>query len=196
MTQIIYARLVDGAVAEYPVYLLHIENRGHPLDWYTPVVFPAVPTIPQFYNLAESISVVNGIPTVAYSVTPKSLQQLLNEITPANIMFDPMVTVTPTAIADVDPALVARVATLATDMAEDKLNAFAATRGYQSASRAVGYVTSKDAGFAADGQRVSDLRDQMWRAFYAYMANVQSGATPVPMKVSEIEAQLPELTWA
>lgn len=52
----IYARVVDGAVVEYPVSELHIRNRHEPLSKYTPVVFDQRPPENELYWLREIVT--------------------------------------------------------------------------------------------------------------------------------------------
>lgn len=74
------------------------------------------------------------------------------------------------------------------------LDAFARTRNYDGIMSACTYVTSTVPAFAAEGQRCVELRDATWQAAYALLAEVQSGARPVPT-LEEVLAEMPALAW-
>jgi hypothetical protein len=56
-------------------------------------------------------------------------------------------------------------------------------------------VSSTNPTRAAEGLKACVNRDLSWDAMYAYMEKVKTKAKPVPLKVEEIVAELPELTW-
>lgn len=82
-----------------------------------------------------------------------------------------------------------------TDEVQQRLDAFARTRGYDGILSAATYATSGVAKFQQEGQRAVDLRDATWAAAYTILAEVESGSRPVPVSVADIEGDLPGLTW-
>lgn len=77
---------------------------------------------------------------------------------------------------------------------QDRLDAFAKTRGYDGILSACTYATSKVAKFAAEGAYCVDARDAHWAQCYAIMADVQGGLRPMPT-VDAVLAELPALEW-
>ena len=87
------------------------------------------------------------------------------------------------------------------DYVQQRLDAFAASRGYGNADgsgaivSACSYATSKDPKRAAEAERCVDLRDATWTALYALEADVLAKRKPQPKTIAEVEAYLPALTW-
>jgi len=75
-----------------------------------------------------------------------------------------------------------------------QLDAFAKTRGYDNILSACTYATSGVPKFAAEGQYCVDLRDNVWAACYAILADVQAGNRPMPT-LPELLAELPDAEW-
>lgn len=78
---------------------------------------------------------------------------------------------------------------------QQRLDVFAQTRNYDDILSAASYVASTNPVFAAEGQRAVDLRDGTWSALYSILAEVQGGLRPVPSSFSDIEPELPILSW-
>lgn len=74
---------------------------------------------------------------------------------------------------------------------ETQLNAFAATRGYDSILSACSYKDSAIPQFAADGAYCVELRDQTWAKLYDILADVEAGKRPMPASFDDIAAELP-----
>lgn len=91
------------------------------------------------------------------------------------------------ALANVQNQIVARV--------QQRLDAFVATRGYDSILSACTYATSPVPRFAAEGQCAVNSRDATWATLYTILAEVQAGTRPVPMGIEDIADDLPPLTW-
>lgn len=192
----IYCRIVNGQVVEYPVYALHIRNRAHPFSMYTKVVFTTKPPLPDFAFYTEKLEVVNGIPLVTYGIAYKTLQTVLNELHQSNgAPTLPGEEPTPKPIEEVPPATMGRVVELAKQLVQDRLDNWAKTREYDGVLSAISYQTSTNPTRAEEGAKAVVNRDLSWDAMYAYMDKVMAKELPVPMKESEIVAQLPELTW-
>lgn len=194
----IFARVVDGVIVEYPVSGLHITNRAHPVEWYTEVFFEDKPDLPPFSNYQETRRVVRGQVFASYTVVPVSLDSILADLYRSD---DPLAM--PGASADkvvafasVMPATVQQIVNLSRNLAQQRLDAFAAEKHYDGILSAASYVGSQFAAFASEGAQAVANRDATWLALYGYMDKVTSGEMPVPKSSAEIIAQLPVLTWA
>lgn len=186
-----FARVIDGKIVEYPVYRLHIKNRAHPLDWYTPVVQNPKPELPPFSSYKSNLSVVGGTVVVSYTVVPQGLAEILHNLTTVNEANE---RVAP-SIADVPPATVEKVYDLVGDYVMGKLSQWAATRKYTSFNSLTDYRDSAIPKFKAEALRAIELRDQIWTILIGYFTQVTSGELPVPTSLSEIDALMPVLLW-
>lgn len=200
--QKVYARVVDGAIIEYPVLGLHIRNRAHPLDWYSPVVFIKKPEFDQATEYLQEITRIAGNHVVAeYVVKTLSVDNILNKLFyPNGMRFDPLnptkqVEPADIKISDLDQAFIAKVMDIVSREVGNLLDAFARTRQYDDVKSCATYATSANTQFKAEADRIVALRDQTYAALYAYITEVMSGAKPVPKSFAEIKAVLPELTW-
>lgn len=191
----LFARIKDGKIIEFPVYRLHIKNRAHPLDWYTPVKEQGKEeTLPPFSYQQRIVELV-GVEVIAtYTTKEYSLAELLNQL---NRGMDPVLgrEVQAPKIEELDPALVAQVYKLTSKYATSKLNAFAQERGYDDIYTLCDYRDSMFDKFRIEGLRGYQLRDQVWIALTSYFDQVMAGVVPVPTSVEEIDAQFPAMTW-
>lgn len=78
---------------------------------------------------------------------------------------------------------------------QKRLDLWAATRNYDGILSACTYATSSVPKFAAEGQAAVNARDVTWSALYAVLADVQSGARPMPSGFEDVEPLLPALEW-
>ena len=81
-----------------------------------------------------------------------------------------------------------------TALIQSRLDAFAQTRGYDGILSAATYATSAVAKFASEGRAAVTMRDTTWVTAATILADVQSGARPVPTWAA-VEAELPVLEW-
>jgi len=199
----IYARLKDGNVVEYPVFKLHINNRAHPVSWYTRCIFDEKPVKKPFYSYIEKLKVVTDQDTniskvyVSYIEVPLSLNELLriaNRNTTA-LMQMPGEEETAVSIADIPQDLLYRILFLADQYIQDKLDEFAATRQYKDVTSLCSYKDSTRPSYASDAARGIVVRDKTWIATEVYMGSVLTGVTPVPKSTADIDAILTDLTW-
>lgn len=191
----VYARVENRQIVEYPVYHLHIVNRAHPFEWYHKVIFDKKPEVPAFHYLREvPVLQINNEVHVTYVAEPYTLKGLLTMIYPQTV-GDENAEVTPVDINDIDPALVNRIVELVRQNVQNLLDNFAKERSYDGIVSAVSYVGSSVQQFANEAARAIQKRDEAWMNMYAYIAEVKAGSKPVPKSVSEIEAELPALTW-
>ncbi len=81
-----------------------------------------------------------------------------------------------------------------TDQIQNRLDNFAATRGYDGILSACTYATSPTPKFATEGQYCIVQRDATWAEAYTILDEVLSGIRPMPT-LEELFAELPDLTW-
>lgn len=188
-----YAKVVDGAIVEYPVFTNHILNRAEPIEWYTEVTYDAKPEVPA-YHYAEEVPVVEGTKVkVSYTVKPLNLSSLLRHVNPVDLF---MPSSTPSvSIEEVDPAAIDRIRALATIHVQERLDAFAQAKGYDTLLSCTSYKDSTVIQFSTEASIAIALRDQVWGALYTYFENVLAGTQPVPATIADIEAALPSFTW-
>ena len=195
----VFARVVDGQIVEYPVFRLHIKNRAHPLDWYTPVVEPPKPTLPPYSTYKQSLAVVGGTVVVSFSVVPQTLDEILRGLavqsTESLEPGLPTQGAQPPLITDVSPDTIAKVYDMVDDYVMDKLTAWAKTRKYGSFTNLTDYRDSAIPKFKAEALRGIELRDQIWVVLIDYFTKVTTGELPVPISSAEIDALVPPLLW-
>jgi len=78
---------------------------------------------------------------------------------------------------------------------QQRLDSFARTRNYDSILSLCTYATSTILEFKAEGQCGVESRDATWNKLYKILNEVQEGTRPVPSGYSDIEADLPVLSW-
>ena len=81
-----------------------------------------------------------------------------------------------------------------TNAVQERLDAFARTRGYDNIMSACSYFGSANPRFKAEADRAITLRDTTWAKCYEILAEVQSGKREVPT-LEALFAELPVLTW-
>ena len=84
----------------------------------------------------------------------------------------------------------ARTRKVLTDAMQAHLDQTAQERGYDGILSLCSYATSANARFGPEGQAGVTFRDAVWAYGYAVIAEVESGARPVPT-VEELLAALP-----
>jgi len=78
---------------------------------------------------------------------------------------------------------------------EQRLDAFARTRGYDDIKSASDYAGCSVPQFSIEGQYCKDKRAETWAKCYEILAEVQAGTRPVPDGYDDIEPDLPALVW-
>ena len=81
-----------------------------------------------------------------------------------------------------------------TNAIQQRLDAFAQTRGYDGIMSACSYFGSANPRFKAEADTAIALRDATWEQCYAILDAVLAGERDVPT-LDEIVAELPVLTW-
>ena len=78
---------------------------------------------------------------------------------------------------------------------QDRLDAFAQTRGYDGILSLSTYATSPTEKFRIEGQYGVEARDATWAKLYEIMEEVKVGARPMPTGYEDPVDELPELNW-
>lgn len=81
------------------------------------------------------------------------------------------------------------------DIVQRRLDNFARTRNYDSILSAATYATSTISKFQAEGQYAILARDITWSKLYEILSSIEAGTRPIPSGYSDIEPELPVLTW-
>lgn len=195
----VFARVVDGQIVEYPVFRLHIKNRAHPLDWYTPVVESPKPELPPFSNYKTKLSIVGGTVLVTYSVVKQTLDEILRNLAVDDTAEPGLPGLNPgkvpPKIEDVSPETIAPVYDMVGEHVMAKLDTWAATRKYTTFNTLINYRDSAIQKFKLEALRGIELRDATWAALANYFSSVSTGQLPVPISIQEIDALMPPLLW-
>jgi hypothetical protein len=193
MSNKIYGRIVDGILVEYPVYLLHIQNRANPIEWYTEASFEDMPVVPPYHYAREIVKVKDDKIIVSYECLPIKLDALLADINREVSL--PLSKQASVNVADLDQDLVARVIVLIKELAQKALDDFAKSKDFDNILAAISYKDSSEPSFAADAVKAVTVRDQTWVALHSYLQDVTNGTQPVPASESEVLSKLPPLAW-
>ena len=78
---------------------------------------------------------------------------------------------------------------------QERLDAFARTRGYDNIVSACSYATSAHAKYGPEGRYCVAARESTWDALFAIEADVIAVNRPMPAGYEDIEAELPALVW-
>jgi hypothetical protein len=81
------------------------------------------------------------------------------------------------------------------NIVQNRLDAFAKTRNYDSILSAATYATSIVPKFQQEGQYAVQVRDQTWQKLYELLEEVELGTRPMPSGFQDIEPLLPTLAW-
>ena len=195
--QKIYGRVIDGKIVEYPVYLLHITNRAHPLDWYTPVLFSQQPDVDAFHYTrgVPSLSLDGSAIEVHYTVEPYTLDALMDRLPRPEGEETTMPVMPGREYETPTPELLAKIRELTLIRVEEDMDIFAQTRNYNNIASACSYSNSTIPKFAAEGTYFIELRDKTWMALYVYLAEIEAGTKPLPVRYSQIAEVLPVPAW-
>lgn len=78
---------------------------------------------------------------------------------------------------------------------QQRLDDFARTRNYDGILSACTYATSTVQKFQIEGQYCVDARDNTWATLYSMLEEIEQGKRSIPTGYSDIEPDLPVLTW-
>jgi hypothetical protein len=80
-------------------------------------------------------------------------------------------------------------------LTQQRLDAFAKTRGYDNIASACSYATSTVPKFKSDADYCIAVRDNTWTTLFTILNDIATGAPNVPTDVAEVLEQLPVLSW-
>lgn len=78
---------------------------------------------------------------------------------------------------------------------QNRLDSFAQSRGYDGILSLCTYATSSVVKFQAEGAYGVQARDDTWATLNQILYDAENQLRPIPMDYSEIEPELPILTW-
>lgn len=78
---------------------------------------------------------------------------------------------------------------------QERLDAFAKTRDYESMERAITYVGDPFPRFDSDGCYCKQARSDTWSYLFTELGKVKAGLRTLPDTWEELEAELPNLEW-
>lgn len=82
-----------------------------------------------------------------------------------------------------------------TEQVQQRLDAFAQSRGYDNIVSACSYAVSQHPKYGVEGRYCVQARENTWDALFAIEAEVVAGTRPMPHGYEDIEAELPALVW-
>ena len=184
---VVFARVIDGTIMEYPVLYKHIVNREGKKDQFKQVVMATMPSFdPRLERVEEKIEMVKGIPTVSYSLTSLSIDEILAGLWAGKETL---------SITDVDPEIFHKVAFLSDTMVTEMLDKFAQSRRYANMASLATYVNDPLQQHRDEADRGVALRSQIYTALKKFEADVGFGTSAVPKSAADILALFPALTW-
>lgn len=104
--------------------------------------------------------------------------------------YDPSTDVIPPTQDEIDDAFASYE-----EQTQQRLDDFAATRGYADILAAVSYASSSVTQYKTEGQYCLTQRDATWEALYEIFGEIEGGARPLPANYADIEKELPALVW-
>lgn len=176
------ARIENGVLLDR-IAEENLEASGLPPQWYTPVVKGPHPGQTPGLGVREVAAITDNtlyIQYTTYELGVPALLALLGALGSGQYYDDTLVVLWQRAESIV----------------EKKLNAWAATRGYNGIDRLVSYAASvvgTRAQEAADGVH---QRDVLYDAYYAYVERVKGSTLPVPARIGDIEQHIPDPVWS
>jgi len=179
-----YIKITNNTVDKYPYTYAELvassPNTSFPVEMPDSRladygIFPVAETQPPTYNkitqVIEEITPVkiNGVWTQAWYVRQANQQELVqNKLNLQNeVVFK----------------------------TQERLDNFAKTRNYDGIMSCCTYSGSSNTKFQTEGQYCMQQRDATWTTLYQIMAEVESGTRPPPQSFSDIESELPVLSW-
>lgn len=190
-THELYAYVVDGKILGFPVLPLHIENRGHPVSMYVPVVNGIVVQEKDFHyvNSKPRYDPDKNVVVLDQELVEMSAQAILNKLYEGKEASEHLF------IQHVHPSSIPLVFSQISKIAQKRLDEFANQKNYDDIFSLVGYSSSTIPRFQADAQKGIEARDNTWMPLIAFMETLVSGGTHVPRDVNEIISLIPALTW-
>lgn len=192
----VFARVTDGVLISYPLTQQQVNDLDTPTDDYPPVIYHDQPDYnPIIQNLIEKPTLYPDYLQIMYEVTNKTLDNLFAEVFEIAgslgennaIIID---------ITKIPAELFGGIVSLVKINTQQRLDAFAATKGYDSIASVCTYYNSTDPVYKADAEIAIAKRDLTWGTLNSYLAGVETGTAPAPTSWAGIVALLPPLLWS
>lgn len=189
----IFARTVNGVIVQYPVTIDDINARNTPTDIYLPCLFsdqldPLVPGIGQ--KIAEAPQIIGGAVYVIRTIVLKTIEELFLELRDLTGVPEG-----PIPNTSVSLELFGIFENAAKIKVQATLDAFANTRDYDNLTNLCSYDNSLHPAFQTEAARGIVLRDQTWATLHVYLGELMAGTKPIPLSWTDVEPNLPALTW-
>lgn len=196
-----YARIENDRIVEYPVTTRHLEVRGHVPEMYALCIFEVQPEFTEYQYSPETYRILHledggHQVLVGYKVVDSEFETLLNILWDNQLLSGNLDGLVAPAIATVPVDLIKAIQKQTIARVQNRLDVFAATKGYDGILSACSYANSAKVNFKADSDRAIFLRDATWAALYTTMDEILAETRPLPKSFSDIEAELPALTWS
>lgn len=93
----------------------------------------------------------------------------------------------PMTLVDVEKMLI--------EQTQSRLDNFAQSRGYDNILSACSYSNDPNIKFQTEGTHCVQMRSQTWIVLYQIISDIKNEVRSMPNKFSDIENELPSLTW-
>lgn len=194
-----YARVRDGSIVEYPVFLEQIKARGIPESWFVKCVIEEKPETDAFSYAVQEPRVVDAKTViVGWKISSLNLDQLLARLpTNPNSKKTDRRSLRRTITEQPSVVMITKIKTLVEDRVQSMLDDFAQTRGYATLERAVSYIGDKNSKWNAEAVFCRDLRSDTWTQLQAYFDEVTATpqTKPWPNQWQDILDNLPKFAW-
>ena len=174
----VYARVIDGKVTEYPVIHHQIALRRHPVSFYHPCKFGAIPTVPNFHFIVEVLEVRNQYIKVSYDIKPIPLGTLLSRIND-----------------DTDPksAIALRIRFLIISYMKKQLDKYAVELGFPTMQVGCNFKNKYDKESIFQSRKCQKVNDQIVTLICRCEREVESGIMSIHQFYNRMEAEAVKL---
>jgi hypothetical protein len=204
----IYARVIDGQIAEYPVYEIHIRNRAQPLDWYTEVEHASYPMLTHYQYAEEQLGLFGNRVLVNYVVRDHDLAYLFNmaydvtkrkvtslDGTPFGLPVDkagkPSPIIEDQFIKNMEPAFFDALKKAADSFVTNHLKSYAHGLGFDDIISLISYKDSTVPEWATAAQDFIIKRDLTWTVCIELQNKLANNEIAIPRKLEEFTNKLP-----
>jgi len=183
-----FCRVIAGKVTDFPVTRQVINNRNHPVEWYTPVVITE-----------ETSDGRKDIQYVSFEIKPTHVVAVTKwrpyNIDEVFVLFKnadgTLKTISEIKSEDTKFAL-----SVIANHFEGKVDELGRQRGYDSINNALSrYMNSSNDVFRNEVRFIQQALDNTWSGLLSFMARVQSGELPLPRNVNDVQSHVPVITW-
>lgn len=190
ITESLIEEIVNGVRTRRPIFLIDIERRGHPLDWYVRVSKVERANIPRYYRRHMRFQLVrNEDATASVWIKEEARKPTIAHFL-QRVRGDGVA-----KFMDMDEYTRTLFRTLLTTSIDISLSRFVKSRGYDSLAAAFGYIGSHIEKYDTEGKRVRYLASETWARYEWYVNALARDMLPFPAKADDILNYLPRLVW-